>query len=182
MSRYWQGEWPNLSSVSIALDGPDVDMLPAEALGVLHRIIWHIAAQSVFTQFSEPKEDPRLEETRAHCVGRCTLDEWLRVKPNLEPFFDVGDDGYWRLKDFGCIRLSNEVQRSAIPTNVRATVLRRDRNRCVYCGNEEGPFHYDHLWPVSRGGSNDAHNVVLACAPCNLSKNDKTLVEWMASR
>lgn len=36
----------------------------------------------------------------------------------------------------------------------------------------------DHLLPVSRGGTDDPRNLVLACSGCNGSKGDRTPDEW----
>lgn len=58
------------------------------------------------------------------------------------------------------------------------TVLSRDGSSCRYCGNNAGPFHIDHVVPVSRGGLNDLDNLVVACGPCNSSKRDRPLSEW----
>jgi 5-methylcytosine-specific restriction endonuclease McrA len=50
---------------------------------------------------------------------------------------------------------------------------------CWHCGLPiNGTFHVDHLIPVSRGGSNDARNIVISCPSCNLSKSDKLPHEW----
>lgn len=61
--------------------------------------------------------------------------------------------------------------------------LRRDIfaifDACVYCASTDGPFEIDHVVPVSRGGSSDAGNLVLACRPCNRSKRDKLVEEWL---
>ena len=53
------------------------------------------------------------------------------------------------------------------------------KGRCWYCQCDisEG-YHIDHRIPLSRGGTNDPGNLVLACAPCNQSKHDKTPDEW----
>lgn len=182
MSAHWNGQWPNLNSVSIALAGANVDALTATEFGILHRLVLHIAAQSVHTQFSEPSLDPRVDVSRAHIIARCSKAEWKSAESSLMPFFTRGEDGFLRLQRDDFIRLSKEAGRSAIPTDVRASVLNRDGGKCVYCGTEDGPFHYDHLWPVSRGGRNDPSNLVLACAPCNLSKADRSLLEWVAAR
>jgi 5-methylcytosine-specific restriction endonuclease McrA len=50
-------------------------------------------------------------------------------------------------------------------------VWRRDQGRCVKCGSQEG-LEFDHIIPVSRGGSNTARNLQLLCENCNRSKSD----------
>ena len=57
-------------------------------------------------------------------------------------------------------------------------VLEDHDHACAYCGSD-GPLHMDHVTPISRGGSHDASNVVPACQPCNSSKNDRTVEEWI---
>lgn len=69
--------------------------------------------------------------------------------------------------------------RETIPKSLRDAVYARDGKACVYCGCSDGPFHLDHVFPVSAGGQNDLDNLVVACRPCNLSKGAKTLEEWM---
>lgn len=60
----------------------------------------------------------------------------------------------------------------------RAEILKRDGEICRYCQGTEGPFHIDHIVPVSRGGSNHDENLCVACAPCNLRKSAKVGGEW----
>lgn len=69
--------------------------------------------------------------------------------------------------------------REAIPAHVRRAVFERDGERCVYCGAVDGPFHLDHVFPFSRGGSTTIENLVVACVPCNLSKGSKMPEEWL---
>lgn len=52
---------------------------------------------------------------------------------------------------------------------IRARVLRRDRNTCVYC--EAPATEVDHVVPVSRGGTHALDNLVAACSQCNAEKN-----------
>lgn len=61
--------------------------------------------------------------------------------------------------------------RTRIPARVRRWVMVRDGFQCCHCGIElwEGG-HIDHIWPLSQGGSNLAHNLQLLCPRCNLSK------------
>lgn len=61
--------------------------------------------------------------------------------------------------------------RPAIPSNVRTEVWRRDGGRCVRCGSRE-KLEYDHIIPISKGGSNTARNIELLCEDCNRSKSD----------
>lgn len=52
---------------------------------------------------------------------------------------------------------------------------------CAYCGNTEGPFHYDHVVPRSRGGPDTPRNLVQACAKCNREKHDRLPSEWLSA-
>jgi len=49
---------------------------------------------------------------------------------------------------------------------------------CVYC-SAITDLTTDHLIPRSRGGDDSADNVVLACQPCNISKGEKGIFEWL---
>lgn len=48
---------------------------------------------------------------------------------------------------------------------------------CFYCGSKTE--HVDHVIPIARGGRHSIGNLVPACASCNLSKQDKLLMEWI---
>lgn len=78
-----------------------------------------------------------------------------------------------------------DYQRLCIPRPIRAAVLSRDGNACVYCSRKEGEYgptetkrdgymHLDHVIPLTHGGSNDISNLVTACGPCNQFKSDRT--------
>ncbi len=57
-------------------------------------------------------------------------------------------------------------------------ILKDYGHECAYCPSK-GPLAMDHIVPISRGGSHDVSNVVPACKPCNSSKNDRLLLEWL---
>lgn len=48
---------------------------------------------------------------------------------------------------------------------------------CAYCG-EERTLTRDHVVPITRGGTDDAENIVGACRSCNAKKNNRTPAEF----
>lgn len=65
-----------------------------------------------------------------------------------------------------------KYERERIPESVRVEVWRRDQGKCAQCGSRER-LEYDHIVPVSRGGSNTARNVELLCEACNRAKGNR---------
>jgi hypothetical protein len=63
-------------------------------------------------------------------------------------------------------------QRQAVPKDIKMFVWQRDQGKCVYCGDNRD-LEFDHIIPVSMGGSNTARNLQLLCEPCNRSKGGK---------
>ncbi len=62
-------------------------------------------------------------------------------------------------------------KRPAIPEDVRIAVWRRDEGKCSKCGSRDS-LEYDHIIPISKGGSNTVRNIELLCEACNRSKSD----------
>lgn len=54
----------------------------------------------------------------------------------------------------------------------RQEIIARDGEQCAKCGATDN-LQVDHIYPVSRGGTNDLDNLQLLCGPCNLSKSAK---------
>lgn len=59
----------------------------------------------------------------------------------------------------------------AVPVSRRG-VLRRDDQRCAYCGGHASTI--DHVIPRSRGGADSWENLVACCLRCNNIKGDRT--------
>lgn len=59
----------------------------------------------------------------------------------------------------------------AVPVSRRG-VLRRDDQRCGYCGVHASTI--DHIVPRSRGGADSWENLVACCLRCNNAKGDRT--------
>lgn len=74
------------------------------------------------------------------------------------------------------VQARKDDARPSIPASVRSAVL--SEGACAYCGSDAGPFEIDHIYPWSRGGTNDRENLILSCRPCNRSKGAKLPEEW----
>ncbi|MFL5844504.1 MAG: HNH endonuclease [Solirubrobacteraceae bacterium] len=61
------------------------------------------------------------------------------------------------------------VKRETISERVRHEVWRRERGTCVDCGSR-GRLEFDHIIPVSKGGSSTVRNLEIRCQGCNRSK------------
>lgn len=59
--------------------------------------------------------------------------------------------------------------REPIPPEVQRAVWARDKGRCVKCESQT-KLHFDHIIPVSKGGSNSESNIQILCFKCNLKK------------
>jgi hypothetical protein len=56
-----------------------------------------------------------------------------------------------------------------IVEDVQVVVWERDGGRCAICGSQEN-LAFDHIIPMSKGGSNTARNVQILCETCYLTK------------
>jgi HNH endonuclease len=70
-----------------------------------------------------------------------------------------------------------ERHKRAIPQNVKIAVSARDGGRCRQCGSTH-ELHFDHVIPLSRGGTNSVANIQLLCGVCNRAKGAK----WSGDR
>ncbi len=86
-------------------------------------------------------------------------------KRKFDEFFQGSENGF--------TYKSPSVNRR-ISTQTKNAVWRRDRGRCVDCGSQ-ARLEFDHIIPVSKGGSNTARNIQLLCEKCNRKKSDKIL-------
>ncbi len=53
----------------------------------------------------------------------------------------------------------------AVPKNVRVAVWRRDHGKCAKCGSYK-QIDFEHIVPLSEGGSNTPENIRLICEKC----------------
>lgn len=127
--------------------GRSVRSVPQEFFSVLWKLTlvsWlYILAYQIFTKILFPAAEPPSTQGSAPAVAG-TLPP--REPPRRE-----------------------ERRRKPIPRKVRLYVWQRDGGKCVECGSKE-KLEYDHIIPLSKGGSDTDRNLQLLCQRCNRSK------------
>lgn len=63
---------------------------------------------------------------------------------------------------------------------LREYLLEKWGRKCSYCGAEDVPLQIEHIVAKSRGGSNRASNLALACRKCNEKKDAMPVEEFLA--
>jgi hypothetical protein len=63
-------------------------------------------------------------------------------------------------------------ERKNISAKIRKAVMERDKYRCVKCESFVD-LQIDHVYPHSKGGSDELDNLQTLCASCNRIKKDK---------
>ena len=77
------------------------------------------------------------------------------------------------------LRLKNGTT-DPITTDIIAGIWHKQKGQCIYCRTKLGAspkatdsYHVDHIHPVSKGGTNEVHNLQCLCPPCNWKKGAK---------
>ena len=63
---------------------------------------------------------------------------------------------------------------------VREYLLEKWGRKCAYCDASDRRLEVDHIWPKSRGGSNQVSNLVISCEPCNQAKGNRPAQKFLA--
>jgi len=74
----------------------------------------------------------------------------------------------------------NPSERAAVSRRER--IYRRDRYRCVYCGEQYPAVELtlDHVEPRMRGGDQSEGNLVTCCGACNTAKGGRAAWAFLA--
>ena len=84
----------------------------------------------------------------------------------------IGTSGSWDRPSVILLRRYVRVPSGRHVPVSRRGVLRRDGQRCAYCGASATTI--DHVLPRSRGGADSWENLVACCLRCNNIKGDRT--------
>lgn len=106
---------------------------------------------------------------------RTLLDTDIKSKKYFEGFFQMlmlsaNDPSSFEKYFCGDVK----PKRNHIASDLKREVWRRDMGRCARCGSREN-LEYDHIIPISKGGSNTSRNIELLCQSCNRKKTDKIM-------
>jgi 5-methylcytosine-specific restriction endonuclease McrA len=65
---------------------------------------------------------------------------------------------------------------------VREYLLTKFDRRCVYCGATDTRLEIEHVVPRSLGGSNRVSNLTIACHPCNQTKGNQDIKDFLSGK
>ena len=71
--------------------------------------------------------------------------------------------------------VSVQADRRALSPHLRRAILRAWKNKCAYCRGKA--TEVDHIYPFSKGGTDELENYAPACRTCNAMKSDLVLEE-----
>jgi hypothetical protein len=65
---------------------------------------------------------------------------------------------------------------------VREYLLEKFNRQCAYCGATDTRLEIDHVHPRSKGGSNRVSNLATSCHPCNQTKGNQDIKEFLSGK
>jgi 5-methylcytosine-specific restriction endonuclease McrA len=65
---------------------------------------------------------------------------------------------------------------------VREYLLEKWNRKCAYCGAQNVSLEVEHIQPRSKGGSDRVSNLALACNPCNQSKGNQDIRDFLSGK
>lgn len=76
-------------------------------------------------------------------------------------------------------RRASKRGKSLLNLDIIKAIFQLDNYTCQYCYKRGGNLTIDHVQPLCKNGANDESNLVTACRTCNVSKNRKSLLEFL---
>lgn len=97
----------------------------------------------------------------------------MLTREQLEKFlsYQIEMNEYLRRRVVVLEGMVADTERCRLTRNERARILKRDRNRCVECG-EVDRLQVHHIVAFAKGGSNDDDNLITLCVDCHIKKHE----------
>lgn len=144
-----------------------------EALGYWMRLGCWLAQWPEQGDFIPNAVAERLDGPRRRCMRKVRrlveagllvpCDDGYRMHPTLDLCGSGLTDRAWDVEH------GSQERRAHITRAVRMQVYDRDGRACVECSSTDD-LSLDHIWPWSKGGSDELENLRTLCRPCNSRK------------
>jgi len=98
------------------------------------------------------------------------------------PGAEAANDASWEQIGFWPDLPAGQATRPRSVARRRRDVFARSEGRCHYCRMKltlDGRWHVEHMVPRALGGEDGPGNLVAACGRCNLTKRDRTALEFV---
>jgi 5-methylcytosine-specific restriction endonuclease McrA len=132
------------------------------------------------------RESLRLSSARRYEVSHIYWLQWAKANPDKMRAYSRNDlirhrvrrnaySAHRRALKLGSV---SSFTAADIERQIKGQTDKRGRLHCWWCGEVIEKYHKDHVHPLSKSKRNDAGNIVISCASCNLRKNAKSPSEF----
>lgn len=68
----------------------------------------------------------------------------------------------------------DKIERKPFSKKEKEKILSKTNHKCAHCGKvlDTNTMTIEHIYPVSKGGTNDEYNILALCEKCNMNKLD----------
>jgi len=105
-------------------------------------------------------------------VEKYLNDKIEKTQRDYEAYIRKSEEIYDRYVDERIESKNDKVGYRYVSSKVKKIVYERDRGRCAECGRKEN-LEFDHIIPVSEGGSSTENNIQILCLACNRKKSNR---------
>lgn len=136
-----------------------------------------------YEAMGKPWANPRIhssEQYRLRYAGDPLFAQRERERASAKRFRNPEYARVWS-KDGTRWRFARDSSDGSITDELLRTL--RSEKHCAYCfeSTRSRDRELDHVWPLSKGGTHSADNLVMACKTCNRKKRNLLPLQWLTS-